>query len=184
MMFGKGLTLVAGKSMKAYLDEKVMRDIEFGDWSWATEQDSSIQVSINNGCTGVNINASQLARIGYLFLNEGNWNGKQLINKEFVKAALSVQVSESVPVFEGERKNAQGSGSYGFNWWVNSEEGLSKMPHAPLRTAYLSGLNHNMCFVIPEWDMVIVRMGDDKNPELPKHQVWDGFFKILKDGIQ
>ena len=184
MMFGKGLTLVAGKSMKRYLDEKVMNEIEFGDWNWGTEQDSSTNIPINNGCTGIQINAEQLARIGYLFLNEGNWNGKQLIHRNFVKDALSVQVPESLPVFEGERKSARGSGSYGFNWWVNSENGMSKMPSAPAKTAYLSGLNHNMCFVIPEWDMVIVRMGDDKNPDLPKHEVWDRFFNILKAGIE
>lgn len=184
MMFGKGLTEVLGKSMQEYLDEKIMQKIDFGNWEWGKEQQTSAGVPINNGCTGVTINALQLARFGYLFLNDGNWSGEQLISREFVRKATSVQVDYSLPVFEGERSNVKGSGSYGFNWWANSDNGLSNLPNAPLGTAYLSGLNHNMCFIIPEWDMVIVRMGDDKNPDLPKNKVWDRFFEILKPGLQ
>ncbi|MBX3744734.1 MAG: hypothetical protein KF833_05445 [Verrucomicrobiae bacterium] len=33
----------------------------------------------------------------------------------------------------------------------------------PPGTDYASGLNHNLCIIIPEWEMVIVRMGVDGN---------------------
>jgi CubicO group peptidase (beta-lactamase class C family) len=184
MMFGKGLTEILGGSMQAYLDQKIMKQIGVEDWEWGIEQHTESGIPINNGCTGVKISASQFARLGLLFLNEGRWGGKALISQDFVQMATSVQVPISVPVHPGERDGAKGSGSYGFNWWVNSDQGLSAMPNAPPRTAYLSGLNHNMCFIVPEWDMVIVRLGDDKNPDLPKHKVWDGFFKILGKGIK
>ncbi|WP_194775385.1 serine hydrolase domain-containing protein [Pararhodonellum marinum] len=183
MMFGKGLTEVLGRTMHEYLDVAIMQKIGLGEWHWGTEQTTSAGIDINNGCTGVHLNASQLARIGWLFLNRGKWKEEQLVSARFVREATSPQVPSGLPVFRGDRANVKGSGSYGFNWWVNSKDGLSRMPHAPIGTAYLSGLNHNMCFIIPEWNMVIVRMGDDKNPIRPKHEVWDDFFRILSSGI-
>ena len=38
------------------------------------------------------------------------------------------------------------------------------MPDAPDGAYFAVGLNHNICLVIPEWDMVVVRIGTDHNP--------------------
>ena len=57
------------------------------------------------------------------------------------------------------------------------------MPDTPPRTYYASGLNHNVCFVIPEWSMVIVRMGTDGNPPEDKHVIWNEFLKRLGKGV-
>jgi hypothetical protein len=93
--------------------------------------------------------------------------------------ATTNQVPANIPVYHGDRASAEGSGSYGFNWWVNSADGLSRMPDAPLNVAYMSGKNHNVCCLIPEWNMVIVRMGDDQNPPEGKHVVWNEFLKRI-----
>jgi CubicO group peptidase (beta-lactamase class C family) len=180
MMKGRILTRILQQSMKSYLDERVMSKIGFGLWEWHMEGDIN-GIPINNGCTNIVINARQMARFGHLFLNNGNWNGQQLVPASWVKMATVVQVPESIPVADTDRKSAMGSGSYGFNWWVNG--GLSAMPDAPKNTYYASGLHHNVCFVIPEWDMVIVRMGVDGNPPEGKHVVWNEFLRRLTDAI-
>lgn len=181
MMNGRVLTRIVQQTMKSYLDKKVMSKIGFGPWEWHAEGEVD-GVPINNGCTNVSINARQLARFGHLFLNRGNWNGEQIIPESWVEMATSVQVPESIPVADTDRKSAMGSGSYGFNWWVNG--GLSAMPGAPKNTYYASGLNHNVCFVIPEWNMVIVRMGVDGNPPEGKHIVWNEFLRRLADAVR
>ena len=183
MQLGRLLTLVLGRSMKEYLDEWVMGHMDFGDWEWHEEKDIG-GIPINNGCTNVHVNARQLAKMGILFLNRGKWDGKQLVPKQWCVAATEVQVPSSIPVYPGDRANLKGSGSYGFNWWVNSHDGLSKMPDTALNAAYMSGFNHNVCFIIPEWNMVVVRMGTDGNPPEGKHVVWNEFFKILGKGIE
>ena len=180
MMKGRILTKLLGKTMKSYFDEKVGISIGFGEWEWHNEGEIN-GIPINNGCTNVNINATQLARFGHLYLNNGNWNGKQLIPVSWVQKATSIQVPESTPVADTDRSNARGSGAYGFNWWING--GLSAMPDAPAKTYYASGLNHNVCFVIPEWNMVIVRMGVDGNPPEGKYVVWNEFLKRLGKAV-
>lgn len=180
MMKGRVLTRVLGKTMKDYFDEKVGNKIGFGEWKWHNEGEIE-GIPINNGCTNVIINATQLARFGHLYLNKGKWKGKQVIPESWVDRATNVQVPVTIPVADTDRKSARGSGAYGFNWWING--GLSAMPDAPAKTYYASGLNHNVCFVIPEWNMVIVRMGVDGNPPEGKYVVWNKFLKRLGKAV-
>jgi len=180
MMKGRILTKILGQTIQSYLIEKLTSKIGFGDWYWYNEGELE-GIPINNGCTNVIINAKQLARFGHLYLNQGNWNGTQILPADWVAKATAVQVPESIPVADTDRKSTTGSGAYGFNWWING--GLSAMPDAPPKTYYASGLNHNVCFVIPEWNMVIVRMGVDGNPPDGKYVVWNKFLGMLSKGI-
>jgi len=182
MTYGKVLTQVINEPMRDFLKRELTDKIQMGDWSWFNEQEVN-GIPINNGCTNVKVNALQLARFGHLYLNKGNWNGQQILSSNWCEMATKNQVPAGTPVFEGDRANAKGSGSYGFNWWVNSTDGLSRMPDAPLGVAYMSGLNHNVCCIIPEWDMVIIRMGDDKNPPEGKYVVWNEFLRLVGEAL-
>ena len=141
---------------------------------------------IRFGGTGIKMNALQLARFGLLFLNEGRWDDAQLVPAEWVRQATSPQVPSEIPVADTDRARTRGSGVYGFNWWVNgiTPEGKRFLPHAPPRTYYASGLNNNMLFVVPEWDLVFVRMGVDGNPPEGKPAVYDEFFRELAKAIE
>lgn len=183
MMFGRVLTQVLQKPMIDFMKERITDPIGMGDWDWYTEKDID-GIPINNGCTNVHINASQFARYGLLYLNKGSWNGQQLLSKEWVKMATSVQVPASLPMGNTDRKSTIGPGCYGFNWWVNGKmaDGNLKLPGAPEGCYYASGLNNNKCIVIPQWNMVIVRMGDDGHPE-NKNLVYGTFLKMVGEAI-
>ncbi len=176
MMFGRVLTALAGESLRDYLQRRLFDPIGMGTVKWGTEGALG-SIPIANGCTGVEVNARQFARFGHLFLCEGDWNGRRVIPSSWIQEATTVQVPASVPVADTDRNNVLGSGAYGFNWWVNG--GLTPLPLAPERTYYASGFNHNVCVVVPEWNLVIVRMGVDGNPEFGKHNVYNGFLDLL-----
>jgi hypothetical protein len=38
------------------------------------------------------------------------------------------------------------------------------MPDAPAGSFYAAGLGHNILLVVPEWEMVIVRLGEGRTP--------------------
>ncbi len=183
MMFGRVLTQILQKQMKEFLQERVTDKIGMGEWQWHPENDLN-GIPINNGCTNVIINAKQFARWGWLFLNEGNWDGEQLISKEYVKMATSVQVPATVPMGDTDRKETVGPGCYGFNWWVNGQkaDGRMKLPGAPESVFFPSGLNNNKCLCIPQWNMVIVRMGEDGHPD-DKDLVYGTFLKMMSEAI-
>ncbi len=183
MMFGRVLTQILKRPMADFLKERITGAIGMGEWVWYPEKEIN-GVHINNGCTNVHVNARQLARWGWLFLNKGNWNGKQLISEAWVEKATSVRVPNTIPVADTDRKGTVGPGCYGFNWWVNGvkADGRYKLPGAPPDCYFASGHNNNKCIVLPSWNMVVVRMGEDGHPE-DKDTVYGTFLKMLGEAI-
>jgi CubicO group peptidase (beta-lactamase class C family) len=176
---GQALTKAAGTSMENYLAEMVMSPIGIKDWTWWSEEALPDGTPINFGGTGLKMCAADQARFGLLYLNDGEWKGKQLLPEGWVKEATVNQVPKSLALADTDRKATDGRGIYGYNWWViNAADGVS-----PVDAYYTSGLNHNVCLVIPAWDMVIVRMGVDGNPEYGKHRLYSELLQRLNTGI-
>ncbi len=184
MMLGRLLTKRAKKSMKEIFDENIGKPIGMGEYEWITEGEVD-SIPINNGCTGVMINAEQLARFGHLYLNEGHWDGDQILSRFWIKKATTNQVFTD-KIADTDRKNVDGRGCYGYNWWINGlmPTGEYHMPDTPKSLYYASGLHNNVCFVIPEWDLVFVRRGEDGNPKKGKPFVYNEFFKRMALAVE
>lgn len=90
---------------------------------------------------GLRISARDLARIGYLFLNRGMWNGKRILGEDWVKQAT--------------RKSQSLAPIYGLLWWVHTD---SKEPDDPPDSYEAIGLYGNYLCVIPSQDLIIVRL--------------------------
>ena len=183
MMFGRTLTQILNRSMESFLKERITKHIGLGNWHWEIEKELN-GIPINNGGTGVFINAKQLARWGWLFLNKGNWEGNQLISKEWINMATSVQVPVSIPIADTDRRYLVGPGCYGFNWWINGRKSNNelKFPGAPEGCFFASGNNNNKCIVIPQWNMVVVRMGEDGYPK-NSDEIYGNFLRLLGESI-
>lgn len=80
---------------------------------------------------------------------------------------------------------ADGRGTYGFNWWANglASDGTRKWPGAPAGTYSASGYNNNDMFVIPEWNMVIVRLGLDEGQRKISDEVYSNFIEQVGNAI-
>lgn len=79
-----------------------------------------------------------MAKLGQLFLRDGEWDGRQLLSREYVRAASSVQDAGGPPV----------GMPYGLMWWV--------LPHeAPRRTFMASGWGGQLVWVYPPLDLVV-----------------------------
>ena len=160
--YGFVLTKIAGESLELYLKRRVLDPIGVTRFNW--KKDSTKKVP--NWTGGIEISASDLARFGHLFLNRGNWKGKQLVPAAWVREATRVQVPASIPDALP-NSGRKGSGMYGYHWWPNGikPDGQRKWPDAPIRTYARSGYNNNDLFVIPPWNMVIVRLGLDQRED-------------------
>jgi CubicO group peptidase (beta-lactamase class C family) len=60
---------------------------------------------------GLYLNGDGLAKIGYLFLHDGMWDGKQVVSKEWVQASITPQI-------DGEE-----GFKYGYKWWLYPRNG-------------------------------------------------------------
>jgi hypothetical protein len=115
-----------------------------------------------------------------LFLNDGRWNGRQLISSNWVRAATAVQVPAAL-TNAWTRSGIEGSGVYGFNWWCNGiqPDGQRPWPSAPPETFAALGHNNNKLIVIPPWRMVVVRLGLDQADRKIGDAALDGFLRRL-----
>jgi CubicO group peptidase (beta-lactamase class C family) len=171
-MFSLALTRSAAEPLESLLMRRIAEPIGMNpnNWDWG-EWEHEEPIAVNGGA-GNNakmlISARELARLGHLFLNKGNWNGHQLISADWVHEVSSVQVSSNLP-WAHSNSNVDGRGCYSFNWWVNGRkiDGKPLLPGAPESTFAAIGYNNNKLFVIPEWRMVVVRLGLDQNDRKP-----------------
>ncbi len=90
---------------------------------------------------GLFLNTTGLAKIGYLYLHEGMWDGQQIVSKDWVKQSLAPFI------------DAQDGYKYGFKWWL--------LPRTD-RPGYVwmaRGFGGQRLMVFPEEDMIAVFTG-------------------------
>ncbi|MDT3401601.1 serine hydrolase domain-containing protein [Mucilaginibacter terrae] len=143
-------TSVWRKPLPQVLKENIMDPIGASTtWRWTGYRTSWIVMdgqpvqSVSGGGHwggGAFINAYDMARFGLLTLRQGNWNGKQLISKQWVKQALTPTTANK---------------GYGYmNWFLNTDKKM--LPSAP-ETAWVHiGNGTNMIYCDPEHDVVMV----------------------------
>jgi CubicO group peptidase (beta-lactamase class C family) len=102
-------------------------------------------------------NTRSMARFGLLALNNGNWNGTQVINSAFLNQATTT--SQNINL------------AYGYLWWLNGKASY-RLPQTQLQfngSLIASGANDmfmalgkddQKIYVIPSKKMVVIRMGD------------------------
>ncbi len=178
--YGYTLTQIAGESLDDYLRRRIVDPIGMTRFAWRPDATGKVL----NWTGGIEGSASDLARFGHLFLNRGNWNGKQLISAAWVRDATAVQVPASLPSGRPS-SDRQGSGIYGYHWWPNGikPDGQRHWPDAPLGTFARSGFKNNILFVIPEWDTVIVRLSPDRQERKIRADEYNLFLKKLGEAI-
>ena len=89
-----------GVTIDMWADEHLFRPLGIRDWHWKTTP-----TGLPDTEGGLYLEAADLAKIGYLVLREGMWNGEPILDRSFVHAATARQI-ESV--------NRRGWG-YGFH---------------------------------------------------------------------
>jgi CubicO group peptidase (beta-lactamase class C family) len=182
-MLGRVLTRIAAETMRSILKRRITDQIGMGDWGWPTKGQVE-GMDLDQGCGGVVVSAEQLARWGHLFLNHGSWMGRQLVSRAWVEQATRNQVPTALGVILDKSRQIDGRGRYGYNWWVNGvrPDGSRKYPDAPSSMYWASGYNNNVCFVISDWSMVIVRTGMSGSPNNVE-EIWNSFFKKLRAAL-
>ncbi|PRX42910.1 serine hydrolase domain-containing protein [Salegentibacter salegens] len=138
------------KPLPTVLKEEIMSPINassswrwFGyDNSWTTIDGFKMQSVSGGGHSGggMFINTEDMARFGLLFMNNGNWNGEQLIAENLIEEA--VQPSATNP-------------NYGYMWWLNAD-GPRQWKNVDKNIFYAAGFGGNFIIVDRKENLVIV----------------------------
>ena len=162
------LTRIAGEPLNDLFMRRIGQRIGLTEVNFRWGRQPGEGMAVNGGAglpeSGVEITASAMARLGWLYCQRGTWAGEQLLSRRYIDYATAVRVPASVPPFDPKAWYTVVPGRYGLNWWVNGVDarGRRLWPSAPASTFALQGNRNNLCIIIPEWNLVLVRLGEDK----------------------
>ncbi len=140
-------------------------------WRWYGYENSWVNIdgvrmqSVSGGGHwggGMWLSAYDQAKFGYLFLRNGNWDGKQIISKEWIEMA---------------RTPTEANNGYGFmNFFLNLDQ--ERLPSAPKNAYVFLGSGINMVYIDQEHDLVIVGRW------ISDYEAMDGFVKRVIKAIE
>lgn len=113
-VLGVVIERAVGMTYARYLSEKVWKPL-------GMEQDALVSLDsrksgIAKAYGGIATNARDLAKIGRLYLNYGNWDGRQIVDSSFVARSLSTNIAGT---------GAKGLYSYSWYWGFVEPKELS-----------------------------------------------------------
>lgn len=109
--------------------------------------------------------ARDYARFGHLILNNGNWNGKQLVSANYMKEATTPALYLQDPT-----EDFAPVDYYGYQFWMLNYRGL--------KISSMNGLWGQYVYAIPEKNAVVVRLGESKITYFIHHSQPENFTYI------
>lgn len=135
-----------GKNISSYVSEMLWTPMNAEeDALWSLDRKDGIEKAY---CC-FNSNARDFARFGQLILNNGCWNGRQLVPEAYMKEAITPDTSLIFKEYN-ETNNC-----YGFQFWHLTYEGMD--------IPYMRGILGQYVFAIPSLNAVVVRLGHKRS---------------------
>lgn len=124
-------------------------------------------------------NARSMARFGLLILNNGNWNGNQILTD----TAYFNQMTNTSQTLNK---------SYGYLWWLNGKQSFMipssqivfpgfLIPNAPSDMISAMGKGGQFLNVVPSQNMVWIRMGEEPANSLVPFLLNDDIWEYVND---
>lgn len=122
---------VAGVPFEEFAREALLGPLGITDFDW---------VRMPNGETaaasGLRLRPRDMAKIGQLLLNGGEWGGRRIVSASWVREAVQPRLSSS----------------YGYQWWT----GLSVIGEQVIERTEAKGFGGQRIFIVPSLDLVVV----------------------------
>lgn len=119
----------AGMPLQDYAERKLFRPMDMNHVSWERADDRGL---VSSGW-GLRMRAVDMAKLGMLVLQDGRWNGRQIVSQAWVRAMTA---PSSAPW-------------YGFYWWIHDIVATEPELHA-------MGFKGQFIVVLPERNAVVV----------------------------
>jgi CubicO group peptidase (beta-lactamase class C family) len=120
------------------------------------------------GGFGLGLSARDLAKFGFLYLNNGFWNGQSIVPEHWVK--------ESTRQWMDTGNRMYGPISYGYQWWIKEVDGCF---------SYRAwGRRGQFVVVVPELDMVIVVTSNIARAPFPTSIHYSPLFDLVAAAVK
>ena len=160
-----------GEKVVDYLFPRLFRPLGINNVTWLESHEG-----INTGGWGLFLKTEDLAKMGLMILQKGQFNGKQIIPAEWIEAASAVQVpcvpaglnSEDAAKLKKFAKTSDWLQGYGYQMW--------RSRHNSFRA---DGANGQYILVLPEKNAVIVTTAHVNDMQAELNLIWKHFLPVL-----
>jgi len=109
----------AGKSIYQELEDQFALPLGFQDWNIKNQKKSGKKRKSQYKAYHMYLSTRDMAKLGQLMLNEGEWEGEQLISKDWIrKTTTTVTPFETLVERYGPADPESIHMSYGYMWWL------------------------------------------------------------------
>jgi CubicO group peptidase (beta-lactamase class C family) len=149
IVLGEIIYKVSGLRADKFAERYLFDPLGISDYYWAKVPDDLVETG-----GGLFLRPRDMAKLGYLFLNGGRWQGKQIIGEKWIKESTKNQTgSIQLPAW------VQAADGYGYQWWLGSLKVLTQ----EIRFYGARGRAGQFILVFPEQQMVAVFTGLNDN---------------------
>lgn len=154
---------LTGKPMLEYLKDVVLREIGFSEEAYMLRDPFGTSM----GGSGLMATAEDLLRVGILLMHKGEWNGRQLLDRELLEKATSCRVETMVK----STAVAERSG-YGYQIWMGSYDSF-----------LLMGMGGQLVICLPKQELLCVTTADDQGIGGGNRLILDSFYGEILSGL-
>ena len=140
---------VTGETTFDYLMPRIFKPLGIRGADWDLNPQG-----INLGMIGLRLRTEDLAKFGQLLLQEGTWNKKQLLPKEWVREATSFKIETPPPQNKLPKELSDGSQGYCYQMWRGRNN-----------TVRLDGMAGQYVVLIPDKDAIVVMTANARNTQ-------------------
>ncbi|MFX0021387.1 MAG: serine hydrolase domain-containing protein [Candidatus Hermodarchaeota archaeon] len=130
------LNQVTPNGTLAFAEEFLFTPLGITDYTWSVDSQGN-----PNGGTLLYLRPRDMAKLGYLYLMEGEWDNQQIVSRTW-----TIQASSSSVIFPHYRSAFSG---YGYQWWdLFWGRGYAAR-----------GTNQQNIFILPDIEMIVITTG-------------------------
>ncbi|MFC9414698.1 serine hydrolase domain-containing protein [Bacillus mobilis] len=147
---------ITGKSLAENVSERIWSQIGMEENAYYVTDETKVE----QASAGLNATARDMARFGQLLLNNGEYNGKQILPSSITEDIKNVQ--------EGELAVGPGASiSYHNQWWI---------PHNEQDAFEVLGSYGQTLYIDPTANMIIVHFSSNATPSNEIHSVYSNMY--------
>ncbi|WP_346854494.1 serine hydrolase [uncultured Draconibacterium sp.] len=144
VILGEIMKNATGMNMDEFARKYLFEPLEIDTALWWSYPNGRLETA-----SSLSLSPRDMLKFGALYLNAGEWNGKQIISQEWVDKSSAVfknNVGINLPIEDS------GINAYGYTWWISELNHKGKK----IKMYRANGWGGQTIMVFPELDMVVV----------------------------
>jgi CubicO group peptidase (beta-lactamase class C family) len=155
---------VTGQKLVDYLKPRLFDPLGITGMDWEENL-----LSINTGGWGLRLKTEDMAKLGQLYLQKGNWNGNQILPSAWIEEATTEKIIQHPGMAQSKKDSSDWEQGYGYQIW-----------RCRYHAYRADGAYGQFIIVLPDLDAVIAIQAETPDMQNELNGVWEYLLPAIK----